>query len=90
MNAIGAETFHGQHRGTGVGLQYTCNRIAGIVVSLLCSSLLLSLSSLDLMSTDCLLGCDYCVIRESDNCGSCLYRWCYDDLWWVAWVVVTV
>jgi len=31
MNAIGAETFHGQHRGTGAGLQYTCNRIAGIV-----------------------------------------------------------
>ena len=35
MNAIGTETFHGQHRGTGAGLQYTCNRIAGIVVSLL-------------------------------------------------------
>ena len=39
MIAIGPETFHGQHRGTGAGLQYTCNRIAGIVVSLLCSSL---------------------------------------------------
>ena len=36
-NAIGAETFHGQHRGTGVGLQFTFNRIAAIVVSLLCS-----------------------------------------------------
>ena len=35
MNAIGTETFHGQHRGTGAGLQYTCNRIAGIVVSFL-------------------------------------------------------
>ena len=35
MNVIGTETFHGQHRGTGAGLQYTCNRIAGIVVSLL-------------------------------------------------------
>jgi hypothetical protein len=33
MNAIGPETFHGQHRGTGAGLQYTCNRIAGIMVS---------------------------------------------------------
>ncbi|KIM38934.1 hypothetical protein M413DRAFT_29849 [Hebeloma cylindrosporum] len=31
MNAIGPETFHGQHRGTGTGLQYTCNRVAGIV-----------------------------------------------------------
>ena len=36
MNAIGAETFHGQHRGTGAGLQFTFNRIAGILVSLLC------------------------------------------------------
>ena len=33
MNAIGPETFHGQHRGTGAGLQYTCNRIAAIMVS---------------------------------------------------------
>ena len=33
MIAIGPETFQGQHRGTGAGLQYTCNRIAGIVVS---------------------------------------------------------
>ena len=33
MNAIGPETFHGQHRGTGTGLQYTCNRVAGVVVS---------------------------------------------------------
>ena len=32
MNAIGAETFPGQHRGTGAGIQFTCNRIAGIVV----------------------------------------------------------
>jgi len=31
FGAIGAETFHGQHRGTGVGLQSTFNRIAGIV-----------------------------------------------------------
>jgi hypothetical protein len=32
MNAIGAETFHGQHRGTGAGLQFTCNRFATVVV----------------------------------------------------------
>ena len=38
MIAIGPETFHGQHRGTGAGLQSTFNRVAGIVVSLLCSS----------------------------------------------------
>ena len=40
MNAIGTETFHGQHRGTGAGLQYTCNRIAGIVVSFMIHLLL--------------------------------------------------
>jgi hypothetical protein len=33
MSAIGPETFHGQHRGTGAGLQYTCDRIAAIMVS---------------------------------------------------------
>ena len=32
MNALGAETFHGQHRGTGAGLQFTCNRFAAVVV----------------------------------------------------------
>jgi hypothetical protein len=32
MTAIGAETFHGQHRGTGAGLQFTCNRFAAILV----------------------------------------------------------
>jgi hypothetical protein len=47
MNAIGPETFHGQHRGTGAGLQYTCNRVAGIVVSLLCSSPLVFLQVFD-------------------------------------------
>jgi hypothetical protein len=32
MNAIGAETFQGQHRGTGAGLQYTFSRLAAIMV----------------------------------------------------------
>ena len=35
VNAIGPETYHGQHRGTGAGLQAAANRIAGIMVSLL-------------------------------------------------------
>jgi len=35
MVAIGPETFHGQHRGTGAGLQYTFNRLAGIVASII-------------------------------------------------------
>jgi len=35
VNAIGPETYHGQHRGTGAGLQATANRLAGIIVSLL-------------------------------------------------------
>ena len=29
MIAIGPETFHGQHRGTGSGLQSAFNRVAG-------------------------------------------------------------
>ena len=37
-----------------------------------------------------LLGSHYCVIRKFDDSGSYLYRWCYDDLWWAAWVVVAV
>ena len=32
MVAIGAETFQGQHRGTGAGLQYTCSRLSAIIV----------------------------------------------------------
>jgi len=36
LNAIGPETFHGQHRGTGTALQATANRISVIIVSLLC------------------------------------------------------
>jgi len=31
VNAIGPETYHGQHRGTGAGLQATANRMAGII-----------------------------------------------------------
>ena len=33
LTAIGPETYHGQHRGTGAGLQWTANRVAGIMVS---------------------------------------------------------
>ena len=35
MNAIGPEIYHGQHRGTGTGLQALGNRLASIIVSLL-------------------------------------------------------
>jgi hypothetical protein len=97
MNAIGPETFHGQHRGTGAGLQYTCNRIAGIVVSLSFIIIYMLLffpfrfgGLILIYDLKLFLGSDYCVIRESDDGGSCLYRGCYDDLWWTAWVVVTV
>jgi len=34
VNAIGPETYHGQHRGTGAGLQATANRIAGIMANI--------------------------------------------------------
>ena len=37
-----------------------------------------------------LKGSNYCVIRESEDGSSCLYRGCFDDLWWAAWVVVAV
>ena len=75
MIAIGPEMFHGQHRGTGVGLQNTFNRIAGIMISLLCSSpLVFTFSSLDdsdgeLIDFICI---DYCVKSESEDGSSCL------------------
>lgn len=37
-----------------------------------------------------LIGSDYCVIRESEDGSSCLYRGCSYNLWWVAWVIVAV
>ena len=42
------------------------------------------------MGINWLSGSDYCVIREFDDGGSCLYRGCCDDLWWASWVVVAV
>ena len=114
MNAIGPETFHGQHRGTGTGLQYTCNRVAGVVVSpffflffffsfffssfLLCAFFSLSPPSphtheWKLMLTFFFfyyLGSYYCVIRKPVDGVSCLYSWCFNDFWWVAWVVVAI
>ena len=43
-----------------------------------------------MMGIGWLLGSDYCVICESENGGTSLYRGCYDDLWWATWVVVAV
>ena len=85
MNAIGPETFHGQHRGTGAGLQYTCNRIAGIMVSSALLACVFCFSKLELI-----LGSNHCVVCESDDGGSCLYCGCYDDLWGATRVVLAL
>lgn len=86
MNAIGPETFHGQHRGTGTGLQYTCNRIAGIIVGHILLGLLLKLDD----NGNRFLGSYHRVVRESDDGSSCVYCGSYDHLWRVACVVIAV
>jgi len=87
MNAIGPETFHGQHRGTGTGLQYTCNRIAGIMVS---SAPLGWLKFSSLMTMGITLGSYHRVVCESDDGGPCVHCGCYDHLWRVACVFFTL
>jgi hypothetical protein len=91
MVALGAETFQGQHRGTGSGLQATFNRLASIVVSLLCSSpLVFILILIDDGELIDFLGIDYCVIRESEDGNSCLYRGRFVDYWRNVCVVVAL
>ena len=91
MIAIGPETFHGQHRGTGAGLQNTFNRVAGIMVSLFPSSLLSrALILIDDGELIDFIGIDHCIKSKSEDCGSCLCRGCFHDLWWDACVVDTV
>ena len=76
MNAIGPETYHGQHRGTGTSLQAIGSRLANIIVSLLpLFSLFLALDD----GNRC-LGSSHRVVCGYNNGGPCLHCWCFDDL----------